>query len=132
MATFYDEIKRLFDENGALCPTLFAELHMGDPPDDVNYPFCVIVTGDEPKTSGSFGSVYHEDSFAFHIADRTQESVASHVAAIEEAFQDAESSLTVAGRTVIAMDRQSTRYAQVEPDLWEGVIEYEALYQEVR
>lgn len=131
MASFYTAIKTRFDEDGTLVSSPFAALYMAQPPKVASYPYCVLLPNEESKLSGSFGgNSFHEEQFAFHIADKTQELVEAHADLVEAAFKNCETALTVTGLTVIRLDKDTRRFEQVEKDLWECVLEYITEYEE--
>lgn len=132
MATFYAVIKTRFDNTATLVSSPFSQLFMGNAPDSATYPFCVVVPAEETKESGSFGSNFFEENFAFHIADRTQELVEAHGDLVEAAFRDCETNLSVTGLTVVRLHLAARRSQQVEDDLWEEVLEYTAEYAKSR
>jgi len=135
MADFYAALKTAFDADTALVGGAsgpFSALYMGEAPEGEDVPYCVLVPGDEPKTEGTFASIYCRETFSLHVVTATQEAGQDYTDTILLRLDDWETSLTADGLTILSLQYSNRRTTQPEQDRWETAVECEVLYQRAR
>lgn len=135
MATLLAAIKTRFDDpTVGLTTSLFSELFQGEVPESEGKPpYATIVGVERTRIGGTFTTNTFSETFTIHVFGKTQEDAEQLSALVEAVFVDGERNITVADLDLLMLRRDGSRtYTQIEPDIWESAIGYEAQYSEDR
>lgn len=134
-STVYDAISAwlLLPANG-LCPTPFAEIYDGSPPEGEKFPFAVMTMGEGSDAGLSRENHYHKQGFKVEIVTRTTDQGKQYGLALKNAVEDKEEQINAMGLIgVVSLDYKTTTGPSEQAlDVWLTTVEFSCLYAEPR
>jgi len=131
LADLYDAIKAAFDAEDTLVSSPFDKLHAGEvgSPTDVAMPYCSMTVPQENILDECFGGRdFVEETFAFHVVDKTRELCRAHAKLVNAVFNSRSLSLSADGIDAITMKKTGQTEEQADEDCWLCSIDYQATY----